>query len=70
MCSGRRRMRWRRPFLEDLALRDTPEFDLWLLGERARTQQLYERGAPALNVPAMVGFVWFVWYWRLATFGG
>lgn len=28
------------------------------------------RALLALNVPAMVGFVWFVWYWRLAAFGG
>lgn len=40
--------RYRGPFLEGMALRDAPEFDLWLLGERARCQQLYERGALAL----------------------
>jgi hypothetical protein len=28
------------------------------------------RALLALHVPAMVGFVWFVWYWRLAAFGG
>lgn len=39
---------YRGPFLDDLALRDAPEFDLWLLGERARCQLLYEKGASAL----------------------
>ncbi|MAU00389.1 MAG: hypothetical protein CL608_24875 [Anaerolineaceae bacterium] len=39
---------YRGPFLDDLALRDAPEFDLWLLGERARCQQLYEKGGVVL----------------------
>lgn len=39
---------YRGSFLDDLALRDAPEFDLWLLGERARCQQLYEKGGVVL----------------------
>lgn len=31
-------------FLDGMALPDAPEFELWLLGERARLQRLYERG--------------------------
>ncbi|MEM7336144.1 MAG: tetratricopeptide repeat protein [Chloroflexota bacterium] len=31
-------------FLDDITLRNSPEFDLWVLGERARLQQLFERG--------------------------
>jgi DNA-binding SARP family transcriptional activator len=39
---------YRGPFLEELTLRDAPEFELWLLGERTRLQQLYEKGIIAL----------------------
>ncbi len=39
---------YRGPFLDELALRDAAEFDLWLLGERARCQQLYEKGGAVL----------------------
>lgn len=34
---------YRGPFLADMQLTDAPEFDLWLLGERARLQRLYEQ---------------------------
>ncbi len=36
--------RWQGDFLESLHLPDSPDFDLWLLGARARYSQLYERG--------------------------
>lgn len=39
---------YRGPFLNDLDLRQAPEFDLWLLAQRTRTQQLYEKGGMAL----------------------
>lgn len=35
---------YRGEFLEGLSLPDAAEFELWLLGERARMRQLYERG--------------------------
>ena len=35
---------YRGEFLAGTALSDAPEFELWLLGERARLRQLYERG--------------------------
>lgn len=35
---------YRGPFLEDLTLPGAAEFELWLLGERTRIQQLYEKG--------------------------
>jgi DNA-binding SARP family transcriptional activator len=35
---------YRGDFLAGAALPDAPEFELWLLGERARWRQLYERG--------------------------
>src|SRR5262245_56761362 len=35
---------YRGEFLAGTALSDAPEFELWLLGERARLQQLHERG--------------------------
>jgi DNA-binding SARP family transcriptional activator len=35
---------YRGEFLAGTTLSDAPEFELWLLGERARLQQLYERG--------------------------
>jgi DNA-binding SARP family transcriptional activator len=35
---------YRGEFLAGTALSDAPEFELWLLGERARVRQLYERG--------------------------
>jgi DNA-binding SARP family transcriptional activator len=35
---------YRGEFLAGMALSDAPEFELWLLGERARLRQLYERG--------------------------
>jgi len=35
---------YRGDFLAGTALPDAPEFELWLLGERARLRQLYERG--------------------------
>ena len=39
---------YRGPFLEDVSLKNTPDFDLWVLGERTRTQQLFEKGGVAL----------------------
>lgn len=39
---------YRGDFLDGLALPDAPEFELWLLGERARLRQLYERGLAEL----------------------
>ncbi|HEU5097920.1 MAG TPA: AAA family ATPase, partial [Roseiflexaceae bacterium] len=35
---------YRGEFLAGMALADSPEFELWLLGERTRLRQLYERG--------------------------
>ena len=35
---------YRGPFLADLSLNDAPEFEIWLLGERARYRSLVERG--------------------------
>ncbi|MGH2543992.1 MAG: BTAD domain-containing putative transcriptional regulator, partial [Ardenticatenaceae bacterium] len=35
---------YRGEFLDGLSLADAPEFELWLLGERARLRNLYERG--------------------------
>ena len=35
---------YRGEFLEEMSLADAPEFELWLLGERARYRALYERG--------------------------
>jgi DNA-binding SARP family transcriptional activator len=39
---------YRGEFLSGLSLSDAPEFDFWLLGERARLQQLYEQGLSRL----------------------
>lgn len=39
---------YRGEFLEGLSLPDAPEFELWLLGQRAHTRRLYERGLLAL----------------------
>ena len=39
---------YRGEFLSNLSLPDAPEFGLWLLGERARLRQLYERGLAEL----------------------
>ncbi len=39
---------YRGEFLTGLSLGDAPEFELWLLGERARYQQLYIRGMATL----------------------
>lgn len=39
---------YRGPFLDNLDLRHAPEFDLWLLAERTRIQQLYEKGGMVL----------------------
>jgi DNA-binding SARP family transcriptional activator/tetratricopeptide (TPR) repeat protein len=39
---------FRGDFLANLALPDAPEFELWVLGERARLRGLYERGLSEL----------------------
>ncbi len=39
---------YRGEFLEGLHLANAPEFELWLLGERTRMRQLYERGLAGL----------------------
>jgi predicted ATPase/DNA-binding SARP family transcriptional activator len=39
---------YRGPFLEDLALADAPEFELWMLGKRAVLQQCYEQALATL----------------------
>src|SRR5690606_7341374 len=39
---------YRGEYLADISLPDAPEFEVWLLGERARYQQLYEEGLAAL----------------------
>lgn len=39
---------YRGEFLEGLSLSNAPEFELWLLGQRAYTRQLYERGLSEL----------------------
>jgi DNA-binding SARP family transcriptional activator len=39
---------YRGEFLAGLSLPDAPEFELWLLGERARLRQLHERGLAEL----------------------
>ncbi|RIK34297.1 MAG: hypothetical protein DCC55_33315 [Chloroflexi bacterium] len=39
---------YRGEFLANLTLSESPEFELWLLHERARYQRLYERGLEAL----------------------
>lgn len=41
---------YRGDFLAGMALPDAPEFELWLLGERARLRHLYERGLAHLVV--------------------
>ena len=38
----------RREFLAGAALPDMPEFELWLLGERTRLHEYYERGLSEL----------------------
>ena len=40
--------RYHGELLEGLSLPDAPEFELWLLGQRAQMQQLYERGLTEL----------------------
>ncbi|MEJ2747927.1 MAG: hypothetical protein P8183_08450, partial [Anaerolineae bacterium] len=39
--------RYRGEFLAGLHLPDAPEFEMWLVGQRSRWRQLYERGALA-----------------------
>ena len=39
---------YRGEFLEGLTLADAPEFELWLLGQRAHARQLYENGLQEL----------------------
>jgi DNA-binding SARP family transcriptional activator len=39
---------FRADFLADLSLPEAPEFELWLVGERARFRRLYERGLDEL----------------------
>jgi DNA-binding SARP family transcriptional activator len=41
---------YRGDFLAGMVLPDAPDFELWLLGERARMQHLYERGLAHLIV--------------------
>jgi DNA-binding SARP family transcriptional activator len=47
--------RYRGEFLAGLALADAPEFELWLLAERARLRQLYERGLSELVARDIAG---------------